>query len=64
MTAGGNFEEMYGSGGQILQATPPASNEEPKAIRNSNGDQASIEPKKFDSLEVDKKTTEFDLKTG
>jgi hypothetical protein len=32
MTAGGNFEEMYGSGGQILQATPPASNEEPKEI--------------------------------
>jgi hypothetical protein len=27
MTAGGNFEEMYGSGGQILQATPPVSDE-------------------------------------
>lgn len=61
MTAGGNFEEMYGSGGQILQATPPASNEEPKEI---NGGQASIEPKKFESLEVDKKMMEFDLKTG
>jgi len=52
---------MYGSGGQILQATPPASRSE--VVRNSTEGEASNEAKKVDTGMTDK-ITEFDLKTG
>ena len=52
---------MYGSGGQILQASPPALYSE--VVRNSTGGEASNEAKRADT-DVKDKITEFDLKTG